>query len=150
MNADVLLAAGVSTLAQVYLRSKEFEIFMTDSYDFRYSVYTKTGVSPVYMPFWLVMKPLCVLVFFGTRSSNDRDANTSILFLALVMAFICEVLTPNSLNSRLDPMNTFFNVVGWIVYIAGIGSRLGETDRVHRQRLNEPRRNNDHEYILQY
>jgi hypothetical protein len=154
MSAEVLLAAGVSTLAQVYLRSKEFEIFMSGTYYIHATTYVKMGVSPAYMSFWLLMKPLSVVTFLGVRSSNTGESNASVIFLALVITLITEVLTPNSLLSGIDAMNSFFNVVGWLIFLAGISLRLSAaetSDRISRERIiREPRRNIDDRYILQY
>lgn len=109
MSSGSYIAAGVSTLGQVFLRSLEVNI----AFGGRHGRMLKAESI-----WWLLFKPMSFV------SLALADGNIVLLFLSAVMFAISEILLPSTTNSDIGSIDFFFNIVGWILLLFGVISDL--------------------------
>ena len=135
MSSGAFVAAGVSTLGQVFLRSLEVQLAFGD---------TSGRILRSEAVWWLIFKPLSFI------SLASADGNVSLLFLSAVMFTISEILLPSSTNSDIGTVDFFFNVIGWILLLFGVISGLSTMRNLdNRDRLARNPRVNDYRYDTQ-
>ena len=138
MNSDSLVAAGVSTLAQAYLRSREWKM-----------AYTGSGYVSEEIFWWLMLKPTAIVII-STINLNDNSGSTAFrVCVSIVLLLVTELLIPNSLVHGFEDADTMWNVLGLLSLTLGVLARTN-ADGPRHQRLNPDNRGNNDRYVLQF
>jgi len=132
------VAAGVSTLAQAYLRSREWKMAYVGS----------PSVTEDTL-WWLMLKPMGVSVISSINLSDNSGSTAVRVCVSIVLLLLTELLIHNSLAHGFETADTIWNFAGLFILILGVVSRTN-SEGGREERLNQNNRRNNDRYVLQY